>query len=383
MNVTTKGVVLAAGEGKRMKPVSEIVPKEMIPILGKPFLYYVLRKLAQAKIRSVVIVTSDWKLPQIQSLDASRLGLRVEYVVQKEPLGPAQALFEASACVDTEHMIVYYGDNLAEGNVPLELLHAVRRNRRADAVVSLREVQDTSRYGIARLDGSRVVEIVEKPAEGREPSRFAAMGIYVMKTESFFQSLKGVAFEYGKEQFPPQYIIRAGGRVTSWVFAGSWVDMGKPVDMLRASTLISSAPIRGVVLRADSILYGVANTPGDADKNTCGRRELLDEVGRLVRAIGVKDGFVMSSNRKELVRRDLRPYGLEHFRFIRCDDEGALSSLRTYEAPLRAFDPNQLLVIGADYGHDLMGPARQGMHVLLARGKEDLAALKDLSSRST
>lgn len=379
--MATKGVVLAAGEGKRMKPVSEIVPKEMIPILGRPFLYYVLRKLAQAKIRDIVIVTSDWKLPQIQSLDASRLGVRVDYAVQKEPLGPAQALLEASPYVDTEHMMVYYGDNLAEGNVPLELLHSLHRDGAADAVVSLREVDDTSRYGIARFDGKRVVEIVEKPAEGREPSRLAAMGIYIMKTERFFQSLKGVAFEYGKEQFPPQYIIRAGGRVASWTFARKWVDMGKPVDMLRASTLISRAPIRCLVLKADSTLYGSTSPSVEAGIKSGRGNELMDEVSTIVRGIRAKSGYVMSSRRKESVQRDLKLYGLERLEFIRIDEDDTQSWPHAYEAPLRNFKSNQVLVIGGDYSHDLIGPAREGMHVLLARGREDISALKELSSR--
>jgi len=362
-----------------MKPVSEIVPKEMIPILGRPFLYYVLRKIAQAKIRSIIIVTSEWKLPIIQNLDSSQLGIKIEYVVQKEPLGPAQAMLEASSYIDTEHMMVYYGDNLADGNVPLELIHALHENQRVDAVISLREVDDTSRYGVARFDANRVVEIVEKPAPGREPSKFAAMGVYIMKTESFFQSLNGITFEYGKEQFPPQYIIRAGGQVASWVFKGRWVDMGKPVDMLRASALISKGQIKCVVLKADSTIYGGFPTPSEGVHGAPERNDLMNGVRELMSGMGVRDGFVISSRRKELVQTDLASYGLQRFTYVRpSKGGGATSSINASEGALDAFKPSQVLVIGGDYENDLMNPARRGMHVLLLRGKEDLAALKDM-----
>jgi glucose-1-phosphate thymidylyltransferase len=371
-----KGVILAAGEGKRMKPVSEVVPKEMIPILGRPFLYYVVQKLADAGVGEAVVVASDWKLPLIRRLDVRSLGVKLEFAVQKEPLGPAHALLQAAPFMDADYMLVNYGDNIAEGNVPGDLIRSSQGDPTADAVVALREVSDTSRYGIARFEGGRVAEIVEKPPVGTEPSRLAAMGLYAMKTESFLESVRGVKFEYGKEQFPPQYILRSGGRVLSWTYSGNWVDMGKPVDMLRASVLISKEPIRCVVLDTDHVGPGGRPSPGRGGEGSAVEGWLAQWLARFLAADRSRTLCAATSHGAPAAERTLASAGLGPCTLVLEKGEDSGDAPGPYAPLLKSYAPRQVLVVGGDYARDLLLPATLGTHVLLAASRDDAAALE-------
>ncbi len=367
----TEAVVLAAGEGKRMRPVSDTVPKELIPILGRPFIHYVLARLAEAEVRDIVIVSSEWKLPMIKELGTQGLDIRLSYAVQREPLGPAHALLQAKQFLRGESMLVYYGDNVAEDNVPLQVARSMREAEGVDSVIALRRVEDTSRYGIARFDGDRIVEIVEKPRVGTEPSRMAAMGVYAMRTESFFRSVRGVTFEYGKEQFPPQYVLKAGGRAKGLNYPGNWVDMGKPVDMLRASALLARERVSCLVLDADTTLFA------QGDGGRVGGPRLVPELARAINAFAssnaLEELFVAAESRAEAAQAVLRAAGL-HVDVLR-----APLGPNRYGELARRYRPAQVLVVGGDYARDLLGPARLGMHVLLVTQPEDLRFLASVT----
>jgi len=237
-----KAVVLAAGEGKRMKPISDKIPKMMIPILDKPFLEYVLMEIKKAGIKDIVIVISPKNGDKIKDYfqDGKKLGLNINYVLQEKRNGTADAISKAKKYLDTEYFLVHYGDSLTETNLPLKLLKNFKKESDLDTYLTMRKEENTSRYGVARFEGKNIAEIVEKPEKGKEPSNMVMMGVFILKTKSFFDSIEGIKFEYEKMEFPAEYIIKKGGKVRGWIFSGKRVDMGNPADIISASKLLAS-----------------------------------------------------------------------------------------------------------------------------------------------
>ncbi len=250
-----KAVILAAGEGKRMKPLSDRMPKMMLPILDKPFLEYILTEIREAGIKEMVIVISPRNGGPIREYfgDGSRLGLNIEYALQEQRKGTADAIARARDFLDTEYFLVHYGDSLTNINLPKTLLENFTEG--ADAFLTLREESDTSRYGVAKFNGEDITEIVEKPPKGEEPSSMVMVGVFLLRTKSFFDSLE-TEFKHGKEEFPAQYILRNGGKVRGWVFSGKRVDLGKPEDLLNASRLLSEKFSLGKSFAGKSVSAG-------------------------------------------------------------------------------------------------------------------------------
>ncbi len=236
-----QAVILAAGEGKRMKPISDEVPKMMIPILDRPFLEYILLEIKDAGITDMVIVVSPKSRGPIESYfgDGSTLGLKINYAVQHERKGTAHAISKAQEFLKDEYFLVHYGDSLTETSLPKSLVENFKKNGEVDAYLTLREEKDTWRYGVVKFDGDRIKDIVEKPEKGKEPSNMVMVGVFILKRESFFRAIRDVEFVKGKEEFPAKYILKNNGKVKGWLFSGKRVDLGWPHDILNASRLLS------------------------------------------------------------------------------------------------------------------------------------------------
>ncbi|UCG95583.1 MAG: nucleotidyltransferase family protein [archaeon] len=235
-----KAVVLAAGEGRRMKPACPVMPKMMMPFHGKAFLEYILKELKEAGITEVVVVVHPSNGHYIRNhfSDGKAFGMKMEYAVQKERKGPAHAIAVAKELIDTEYFLVHYGDSMTNVNLPKKLMENFMEDG-LDAYLALREVKEASRYGIVKFEADEIVDIVEKPPKGTEPSKIATIGIFIMKTRAYFDSIRDVKFERGREEFPVEYILRKKGRVKGWIFSGKRVDLGKPSDINTAKELIS------------------------------------------------------------------------------------------------------------------------------------------------
>ncbi|MEM5773159.1 MAG: NDP-sugar synthase [Candidatus Aenigmatarchaeota archaeon] len=232
-------VILAAGEGKRMVPLSRKIPKEMLPVLDRPFMNYNLDYLEEAGIRNVAIVTSPKKEFIKRFYGRRYRSLRLFYFVQKEQLGPAHAILSAENLLkNKEFFLVQYGDSLTEINLPRETISRFRREKsKIDAFLSLRPVEDPSRYGVVKFDiRGKIVDIVEKPKAEEAPSKIATVGTFILRTETYFNSIKGADFSKG-EQFPAHYVLK-NGTAKGWVFYGERVDLGFPKDLIQASKLI-------------------------------------------------------------------------------------------------------------------------------------------------
>lgn len=170
-----KGVVLAGGTGSRLYPLTKVTNKHLLPIGQKPMIYYPIEKLLEAGIQEILIVTGTDHMGDVVNLLGSGkdFGCRFTYKVQDEAGGIAQALGLAENFAGDEPVTVILGDNIFEHS----LRRAVQEYPGKGAQILIKSVQDPERYGVAELEGDRIISIEEKPSNPK--SSYAVTGIYM------------------------------------------------------------------------------------------------------------------------------------------------------------------------------------------------------------
>ncbi|WP_159942006.1 MULTISPECIES: glucose-1-phosphate thymidylyltransferase RfbA [unclassified Nocardiopsis] len=174
-----KGIILAGGNGSRLYPLTNSTSKHLLPVYDKPMVYYPMAVLMEAGIRDILLISTPRDLPQYRLLlgDGNRFGLRIEYAVQAEPNGLAEAFSIGAAFIGTDDVALILGDNLFHGGtLPGILREAVAGLE--GCVLFGSEVPDPHRYGVAEVDPSGVLlSVEEKPEHPR--SRTAVTGLYL------------------------------------------------------------------------------------------------------------------------------------------------------------------------------------------------------------
>src|SRR5882724_9044559 len=173
-----KGIVLAGGTGSRLFPLTKITNKHLLPIYDKPMIYYPIQTLVDAGIRDIMLVTGGRNSGDFLRLLANgkEFGLaHLNYTYQEGEGGIADALGLAEHFADGEKICVILGDNIIEGSIA-EAVKAFEKQERG-ARILLKEVTDAERFGVAEMDGSRIVGIEEKPSAPK--SNYAVIGIYM------------------------------------------------------------------------------------------------------------------------------------------------------------------------------------------------------------
>ncbi len=246
-----QAIILAAGEGQRLRPFTFTRPKVMLSIAGKPILQYVIEALAQVGIRRIVIVVG-YRKEQIFDHFGEGEGLNVEisYVTQDKQLGTAHALSQAKSKVDNE-FIVLGGDNLIDAGTIAEFANA------EPPAVLIKQVQDASRYGVVTVADGHVRQIVEKPA-GVLGDRVNT-GIYAFDRSIFD--------EIGSDLQIPDVVnaMRETSRVNAVETQGTWLDAVYPWDIIRlnAAVLEHTPPRLGGTIEAGATLKGAVSVGKD------------------------------------------------------------------------------------------------------------------------
>ncbi len=218
-----KAVVMAGGEGIRLRPLTSNQPKPMVPIVGKPCMEHILELLRTHGFEEVVVTLAF--LPQaIRTYfgDGEALGLRIDYSVEEEPLGTAGSVKLAQARLQ-EPFLVISGDALCD--VDLGALVAAHRQRGAAVTIGLKSVDNPLEFGIVVVDEDGKVErFLEKPSWGQVFSDTINTGIYVLEPEVLRHVPAGRPFDFSKELFP--LLLEMGRPIYGHVLDGYWQDIG-------------------------------------------------------------------------------------------------------------------------------------------------------------
>ncbi len=178
MELNRKGIILAGGNGSRLKPITNSISKQLIPVYDKPLIMYPLSILMLAGIREILIISNERDLNSFKSLlgDGKKLGIRITYVIQKKPRGLADAFKIGSNFIGNDPVALILGDNIFHGD---ELINKLRYYASVDegARVFAYPVRDPERYGVAQLSkNGEVLNIEEKPTKAK--SNYAITGLY-------------------------------------------------------------------------------------------------------------------------------------------------------------------------------------------------------------
>jgi glucose-1-phosphate thymidylyltransferase len=237
-----KGVVLAGGTGSRLYPLTKVTNKHLLPVGTKPMIYYPIEKLLEAGIHHILIVTGTEHMGSVVSLLGSGkdFGCAFTYKVQDEAGGIAQALALAENFSSGSPLAVVLGDNLFEDSLGPIIERFESRQGNRGARIALKKVEDPTRFGVATLNGERVVKIVEKPTQPE--SHWAVTGVYVYDAEVFdlIRTLKPSARgELEITDVNNHYIAR--GEMGYDMLEGWWTDAGTFESLARANEFVLGA----------------------------------------------------------------------------------------------------------------------------------------------
>lgn len=236
----TKGIILAGGSGTRLYPLTAVFTKQLQVIYDKPMIYYPLALLMLSGIKEVLIITTAEDNNNFRKLlgDGSQFGITIQYEIQKEPKGIAEAFIYGEQFIGNDSQVVLVlGDNLFYGKLDF-LRNAIREN--TGGTVFGYEVNDPTAYGVVEFDKSgKVISIEEKPREPK--SNFAIPGVYVFSNEvvSISKTIKPSARgELEITEIQNAYLKRESLDVKIIGRGIAWLDTGTPESLLEASTFI-------------------------------------------------------------------------------------------------------------------------------------------------
>lgn len=230
-----KGLILAAGRGTRLRPLTYTRPKHVFRVAGKPIIYFAVKNLREAGIHQIGVVVSPENREDIMQALEGFPGVSLSYIVQEEPRGLAHAVGVARDWLGESPFVMYLGDNLFQSGIT-RFVSSYRAG--VGAVIALVRVPDPRQFGVAVLEGGRVVRLVEKPKE--PPSDLAVAGVYVFGPEihPIIADLEPSARGEYEITDAIQGLLERGHPVLGMEVEGWWKDTGRPHDLLDANRLL-------------------------------------------------------------------------------------------------------------------------------------------------
>ena len=225
-----KAVILAGGEGTRLRPLTLTTPKPVVPVVDRPFLRHQLDLLASAGVHEIVFSVA-YRPERVQAVfgNGAALGRRIHYAVEDTPLGTGGAVKNAEPHLD-DVTIVFNGDVLTD----VDLAAVVRGHRESGAAATLvlTPVPNPSAYGLVETDPTgRVLRFIEKPDPSQITTDTINAGIYVLQTSTLELMPKAVNHSIERAFFPA--LLSRGDHVAAYVHRGYWIDIGTPEKYLQ------------------------------------------------------------------------------------------------------------------------------------------------------
>ena len=263
-----KGLILAGGLGKRMRPLTHAGPKQLIPIANKPVLHYCVEDLANSGISEIGVVVGydEERISAIKNAlgDGSKWGVKIIYIEQDAPRGLAHAVAIAKDFLGDEPFVVYLGDNLVKGGIA-QFIKKFDETK-YDASLLLAQHNSPQKFGVAVLENGRLIDVEEKPENPK--SNFVITGVYIFTKHIFDAIQKIKPGKHGELQLTDaiKIILQSSGKVSAEIISGWWDDMGTSEDILQANRMMLldiKSDIKGSICKNVSLIGNV-----QIDENT-------------------------------------------------------------------------------------------------------------------
>lgn len=236
-----RGIILAGGSGTRLRPLTSVHSKQLLPVYDKPMIYYPLSVLMQAGIREILIISTPEHLDVYRALlsDGSRLGVKLEYAVQDAPKGLPEALVIGREFIGEQKVCLILGDNIFYGHRLPDMLRE-EADRLEGCTLFGYQVGDPERYGVATVDeAGAILSLEEKPA--RPSSNLAVTGLYMYDNEALDRATQLVPSTRGELEITDLNLtfVREGrARLVQLGRGSAWFDTGTHDSLLEASMFV-------------------------------------------------------------------------------------------------------------------------------------------------
>ncbi|MDI3471774.1 MAG: glucose-phosphate thymidylyltransferase [Thermotogaceae bacterium] len=256
-----KALILCAGKGTRLRPLTFTNAKQLIPVANKPVILYSIENIKNSGIKDIGIVVNSENREAFQEKlgDGSDYGIKITYILQQEPKGLAHAVRISKDYIKDEPFMLYLGDNLIFEDIKEYSEKFLKDD--CSASILLTPVPNPSQFGIAVLDDhGNIMKVVEKPKD--PPSNFAIIGVYFFRKE-IFEAIENIKPSWrGEYEITDaiEYLVENGKKVRAHVIYGWWKDMGRPEDLSEANRrLLEKLSRRKILGNVDDIknVYGV------------------------------------------------------------------------------------------------------------------------------
>ena len=295
-----KAVVLVGGEGTRLRPLTETVPKPLVPLVDRPSLDHVLDHLAGHGVHEVVLSSSYLEATFHAFIQGRHGDPSITWITETEPLGTGGAIVNALEALDTaEPFVALNGDILTD--LDLTEMLARHRDRGAAATIALTHVEDARPYGLVPMDGDgRVLEFREKPAE-LVPGDINA-GTYVLEPSALEGWTRGENVSIERQVFPA--LIEAGRPLFGFVSGAYWMDLGTPQAYLQANWDL----LDGRVIGAPAYPAPFIRSDGVSERGSLGRHVVVAPGASIAASATVEDAVLLDGASVEasaVVRRSI------------------------------------------------------------------------------
>jgi glucose-1-phosphate thymidylyltransferase len=233
-----KGIILHAGHGTRLRPLTHTGPKQLLPIANKPMSEYCIESLKEANVTDIAIVIGGIGSQKVREYyqNGDKFGVKITYIEQDAPRGIAHAVSLCENFINNEKFVVFLGDNIISSSI--KNFRNKFENLESDALLLLCEVENPEQFGIAYLENDKISKMIEKPK--KPESNLAITGIYFLTSE-IFQKIKKLKPSWRNELEivdALQMILDSDGKINYDIITNFWKDTGTPNDIIRANEII-------------------------------------------------------------------------------------------------------------------------------------------------